>query len=88
MADEFAAGVAVRDITPTPEWVQNRTNRAMTVRSDQPGSPLKIKTLVLSLGNTTTLLVAIDTCVLDQDHCNLLRKAISEKRESPSTTLW
>lgn len=79
MADEFAAGVAVRDITPTPEWVQNRTNRAMTVRSDQPGSPLKIKTLVLSLGNTTTLLVAIDTCVLDQDHCDLLRKAISGK---------
>lgn len=70
----FLAGVAVRGIVPTPEIVNNSLHSNMTVRFDEPGSPLKVKALAMTLNRKGFILVAVDNVVLRQVHCDPLRQ--------------
>ena len=83
MADQLTAGVAVRDIMPTKEMVNNALHCVMTVRMDELGSPLKTKTLALSMGDTILLLVVVDLCHLKQDQSNMIRQRIGERTGVP-----
>lgn len=70
----FLAGVAVRGVVPTPEIVNNALHSNMTVRFDEPGSPLKVKALALTLNRKGFVIVAVDNVVLRKPHCDVLRQ--------------
>ncbi len=75
MDDEFRAGGATRSIMPSPAMVDNTLHYAMTVRFDEPGSPLCAKALALSHGPTQCLLIALDSCGMGRAHAAALRCA-------------
>src|SRR5438552_1220298 len=74
---QFLAGVAVRGIVPGPELVNNAVHSNMTVRFDEQGSPLKVKALVLTLGQKHFMIVAEDNVVMRQVHCDRIREEIA-----------
>lgn len=73
----FLAGVAVRNIVPSPALVNNSIHSNMTVRFDEQGSPLKVKALALSFGEKSFMIVAIDNVVLREAHCDLMRQDVA-----------
>lgn len=83
MSERFTAGVGAGEIMPTKEMADGSQHSVMTVRTDELGCPLWTKALAMSLGDTTVLLVAVDTCVLNQNHCDLMREKIFEQTDVP-----
>ena len=78
MNPEFLAGVAVRDMTPDPQSVDNTLHCTMTVRLDERGSPLKAKALALSFEGRTQLLVGLDLVYMLTPTAWTVRGAIAE----------
>jgi len=76
--EDFSAGVALRDITPNPDIVDNALHCAMTVRFDERGSPLLAKALALSFQGRTRLLVALDLAYMLTPAATMTRKAIAD----------
>jgi neutral ceramidase len=79
MDTELHAGVAVRDITPTPQLVDNSlfSTIQITVRTDGQGSPLKAKALVLSFRGKPRMLVALDLVLLFDPAAQMVREAVA-----------
>jgi neutral ceramidase len=75
--DGFLAGVAVRNITPTREIIARDSGRAMTVRFDEQGSPMKAKALALSFRRKPRMLVALDLPGIKNRATQVLREAIA-----------
>jgi neutral ceramidase len=74
---DFCAGVGVRDIMPSPQTVDNSLHCAMTVRTDQRGSPLYAKALALSFGTRCRVLVALDLVYLIDPAAQMVREAMA-----------
>jgi len=74
----FLAGTAVRGIMPSREMVNNSLHSCMTVRLDEQGSPLQVKVLVLTLGERTLLIAALDTLRLHKVHSDLMRRSLAK----------
>jgi len=62
MTEPLLAGVAVRSIMPAPDAVDDSIRREMRARLDEPGSPLRVKALALTLGETSAVFIAADLC--------------------------
>jgi neutral ceramidase len=77
MNAEFLAGVGVRGITPSREEVDNSLHAAMTVRTDELGSPLQAKALALGFAQETRLLVALDLCYLPSEAAQMAIDALA-----------
>lgn len=84
MNDLFLAGAGVRGITPDSEMVNNSLHSCMTVRLDRQSSPLQVKVLVLTFGNRTLLIAALDTLRLYKVHSDLMRRSLAEATGVPS----
>lgn len=77
MSTAFQAGVAVRNITPTPQLVNNALHSTMRVRTDEYGSPLNVKALALSFQRKTQILVAIDLPHIRDSAAQLIRTLVA-----------
>jgi neutral ceramidase len=77
MSTAFEAGVAVRNITPTPQLVDNALHATMRVRTDEYGSPLKTKALALSFGGKSQVLVALDLPHIRDSAAQLIRGVVA-----------
>lgn len=77
MSTAFQAGVAVRNITPTPQLVNNTLHCAMTVRTDEYGSPLNAKALALSFEGKSQMLVTLDLAHIRNPAAQLAREAVA-----------
>jgi neutral ceramidase len=78
MTEEFLAGVGVCDMTPGPQDIDNSLHAAMTVRTDEPGSPLYAKALALSFAGKTQVLVALDLVYLPDMPAHMVRNAVAD----------
>lgn len=77
MSTVFQAGVAVRNITPTPQLVNNTLHSTMTVRTDAYGSPLNAKALVLTFQGKPQMLVALDMVALSDAAARRIREMVA-----------
>jgi neutral ceramidase len=77
MSSEFCAGVGVRDITPSPQLVDNTLHTAMTVRPDERGCPLYARALALRFGQKPRVLVALDLVFMVNPAAQVVREAIA-----------
>jgi len=90
MQDEcvpLLAGVGVREITPTPEMIDDSLHRTMSVRLDEAGAPLLAKALALTQGDTQVMLVALDLCLVMTDQAELVRRRAAEFLGWPPETI-
>jgi neutral ceramidase len=74
---DFCAGVGVRDITPSSQLVDNSLHCAMTVQTNEHGSPLSAKALALSYAGTCRVLVALDLIYMIDPAARMVREAIA-----------
>ena len=74
MHHDLLAGVAVKGLMPDPQAVNNTLHSTMTVRFDEPGSPLRIKALALTHRQTDKLLLAADVSGIRTPQARLLRE--------------
>lgn len=76
-AVNFLAGAASRSIMPTKEMVNNSIHSNMTVRFDEPGSPVNTKALALTFGDKSFVLIGLDIVAVGNSHSEPMRKAIA-----------
>lgn len=73
----FSAGTAIRSIHPDASDIDNSIHGLMTVRLDEPGSPLQVKALACERGSTRTLLLVFDIVGIEAQHVAPLRSAVA-----------
>jgi neutral ceramidase len=78
MSDTFLAGAATRSIMPPAEMVDNTLHPMMTVRFDEPGSPVQAKALALTLGQQSVMLIGLDLGGASDAQADHLRCAVAE----------
>ncbi|MEX0643243.1 MAG: hypothetical protein WD468_11110 [Pirellulales bacterium] len=74
----FRAGAAARDLTPDPKLVDNTRHANMSVRFDEIGSPLQVKSLTLAFGQRHCLLLSLDIVYVPSRHAAQMRAAVAE----------
>ncbi len=79
MNAQFLAGAASGSIMPERDMIDNSIHSCMTVRFDEPGSPLRAKALALSFGERWLILIALDLAVLKNAHVDHIRAAVAEE---------
>ena len=78
MSDIFLAGAASRSIMPPADMVDNTLHPMMTVRFDEPGSPVQAKALALTFGPGSVMLIGLDLGGALDAHADHLRSAVAE----------
>ena len=80
---EFRAGAAITDITP--KQLPVLVNGGMLSRSvDKINTPLNARSLAMSDGNETVVIVVVDSCMVPRPLCDNAKKIASEKSGIPS----
>ncbi len=79
--------MAERSILPDPQIVDNTLHGNMTVRFDQLGSELRVKSLALQFGGTQRLLLALDIVFVSDPHAARLRRAVMDATGVPDAEI-
>ena len=78
MSEVFLAGAASRSIMPPAEMVNNKLHPMMTVRFDEPGSPVQAKALALTFQGRSAVLIALDLGGASDAQAQRMRQAVAE----------
>ena len=80
MNSQFTAGAAVRRIMPDPGILDRFRNSHL--QFDRQGSPLYAKALAMASGPKRVILIALDICWLEKDHCDSIRRSVVNRVDS------